>query len=272
MEKPKYSICITQFNNGATVKQSLESILNQIDDDFEVVVVDNKSTDGSYEILKKFEGIGKIKLVQIKCSRGKGREIAFENSRGKYIIANMDMDDVFKPRLRELLARYHAVAEGKLLWSFSKMKGGYWGGESFTVAPRHLIKELGGWRDLQIFEDLELCTRAARQGKFSRGGFALLDVTNAHPERTKTKLGRIRWRYIWNRESLRTGLHQRWREHPKWKRKVFNAAMRVFVLPFYDSYVDPFNYDFTEENPIYSVGLEEPRQKPDHVSDDNKVG
>lgn len=252
----KYSICVTQYNNGPTVKQSLESILNQVGDDFEVVVVDNKSTDGSYEILKNFEGMGRIKLVQAKCSRGKGREIAFENSSGRYIIANMDMDDIYKPRLRELLARYHAVAEGKLLLTFSKMKSGYWGGESITIAPRHLIEELGGWRDLQIFEDMELCCRAARQDKFCRGGFAFLDATNPHPERTKTRLGRMRWRYIWNRESLRTGLHQKWRKHLRWKRKVFNASMRVLILPFYDSYVDPFNYDFTEENPIYSVSLE----------------
>ena len=203
--EPKYSICITHFNNAPTVKQSLESILNQIDDNFEVIVVDNVSTDGSYEILKEFASLGKIKLIRAKCSRGKGREIAFENSRGKYVIANMDLDDIFKPRLRELLVGYHAVAKEKLLWVSSRMKGGFWGGESFTIAPRNLIKELGGWRDLQIFEDLELCSRAARHGKYRRSEFGLLEATNPHQERKKTWVGRMTWRYVRYREILRIG-------------------------------------------------------------------
>lgn len=258
MEEPKYSICVTHFNNAATVKQSLESILNQIDDDFEVVVVDSKSTDGSYEILKKFESMGKIKLVQVKCSRGKGREIAFENSRGKYVITNLDMDDVFKLRLRELLARYHVVAEGKLLRAFSEMEGGFWGGEHVDIAPRSLIEELGGWRDLQTFEDSELFSRAARHGKFCGGKFALLDATNPHAERTRTWVGRMKWRYVWYRESLRTGFHHLWKPWRQltWKRKLIKASMKVLILPFYDSYIDPFNYDFTEDDPIYSVSLE----------------
>src|ERR1700733_1394153 len=144
---PTYSICITHFNNAPTVRNSLESILSQLNDEFEVIVVDNKSTDGSYEILKEFADAGKIKLIQAKSSRGKGREIAFENSKGEYIVANLDMDDIFKPRLRELLARYHEVTEGKLLWAYSRMKGkGFWGGESFTIVPRGLLQEIGGWR------------------------------------------------------------------------------------------------------------------------------
>jgi glycosyltransferase involved in cell wall biosynthesis len=264
LEEPKYSICVTHFNNAATVKQSLESILNQINDDYEVIVVDDKSTDGSYEILRRFESMGKIKLIQAKCSRGKGREIAFENSRGKYIVANMDMDDVFKPRLRELLARYHAVAEGKLLWAKSIIKGAFWGGDLIVVAPRDLIRELGGWRDLQLAEDAELCSRAARQGKFCRGEFALMDATNPHPERKRTRVGRMKWRYLRYRESLRTGIPMHVPKRPEtWKQKLFKASMKVLVLPFYDSYVHPFNYDFNPRDPAYAVKLEGPQKITD---------
>ena len=259
MEEPKYSICITHFNNAATVKKSLESILDQIDDEFEVIVVDNKSTDGSYETLKEFESMGRIKLIQAKCSVGKGREMAFENSRGKYVIANMDIDDVFKPRLRELLARYHAVAEGKLLWIRSTMEGGFWGCGSTYIAPRSLITELGGWRDLQIAEDTELNSRAARRGKFCWCEFALLDAANPHAERTRTRVGRMKWRYLWYRESLRTGFHQYWKRRPTWKGRLLKASMKVLILPFYDSYVNPFNYDFKDNDSIYLVSLEVPR-------------
>jgi glycosyltransferase involved in cell wall biosynthesis len=258
--QPQYSICITHFNNAPTVRQSLESILSQIDDRFEVIVVDNKSYDGSYEILKQFADAGAIRLVQAKSGRGKGREIAFEKSIGKYIIANLDMDDVFKPRLIELLTRYHTVAEGNLLWVHSRMKGGFWGGESITIAPRELIRELGGWRDLQTFEDLELCSRAARHGRYCVGEFALLDATNPHRERTRTWVGRMKWRYVRYREILRIGFPmQLWNRRETWKQKSIKISMKLLVLPFYESYVDPFNYEFPleYESPTYEVSLED---------------
>jgi len=56
----KYSICITHYNNYPTVEASLNSILNQIDDNFEVIVIDNFSNDGSERILKNFSEQEKI--------------------------------------------------------------------------------------------------------------------------------------------------------------------------------------------------------------------
>jgi glycosyltransferase involved in cell wall biosynthesis len=253
---PRYSICITHFNNGPTVRRSIESILSQIDDSFEIVVVDNESTDGSYEILREFSELGEIKLIRARCSRGRGRQIAFENSTGDYVIANMDMDDVFRPRLLELLKRYHEVAEGKLLWAYSRMRGqGFWGGEAFTIASRELINDLGGWRDLQVFEDRELCCRAARMGDFRTATFSLLESTNMHTERTRTLVGRLGWKYLRYREILRCGFPlQLWNRRETWKQKVIRVGMRAFVLPFYETYVDPFNYDFDSDDPRYSVG------------------
>ena len=203
----------------------------------------------------------RIRLLQSKSSRGRGREIAFENSRGEYVIANLDMDDVFRPRLRELLRRYHDLAEGNLLWATSVMKGkGFWGGESFTIAPRELIEELGGWRDLQLFEDRELNSRAARKERYCIGEFALLETTNPHSERRRSLWGRMKWRYVRYREILRVGLPmQLWNKRETWKQKLIKVSMKVLVLPFYETYSDPFNYDFDPENPIYSVKLEEPQ-------------
>lgn len=42
---PKYSICITQRNNLETMRASLESILGQINQSYEVVVVDGESSE-----------------------------------------------------------------------------------------------------------------------------------------------------------------------------------------------------------------------------------
>ena len=111
----KYSICITHYNNLSTNEESLMSIFRQIDDDFEIIVVDGKSKDGSVEILRKYQKEGRIKLIERKCSRGLGRQIALENSSGDYVISGLDMDDIFTPAISSMLESYHHLAEGKLL-------------------------------------------------------------------------------------------------------------------------------------------------------------
>src|SRR5437870_11443577 len=69
----KYSICVTNYNNAPTLRQSVESILNQIDSSFEIVVVYNKSTDGSQLVLREHSDSGKLKLISARCSRGEGQ-------------------------------------------------------------------------------------------------------------------------------------------------------------------------------------------------------
>jgi len=67
----KYSICITNYNNKETISECINSILNQIDSRFEIVVVDNMSNDGSERILSEMAELGTIHLIRMKCSRGK---------------------------------------------------------------------------------------------------------------------------------------------------------------------------------------------------------
>ena len=51
MESPIYSICICNFNMNNTLKSSLETILLQLNEEFEVVVVDDGSSDDSLNTL-----------------------------------------------------------------------------------------------------------------------------------------------------------------------------------------------------------------------------
>lgn len=199
--KPKYSICIINFNNASTLAVSVESIITQINDEYEIVVVDSRSTDGSVKILEDYATKGRISLILRKCCRGVGRQIAFENSAGEYIIADLDTDDIFRHELSDLVSLYHTRCEGKLLLATTDKNR--WA-SNVTVGPRSLIQRLGGWRNLQWGEDWDLWRRASREGSFRWTTFQLVDRINTHPERSRPSV-RLRQRYERYRDWLRLG-------------------------------------------------------------------
>jgi hypothetical protein len=70
--KVECSVGITNYNGFGTIERPLGSLLFQVDESFEIVVVDSMSVDGSFEF---FERPG-VRLIREKCSRGRGRQIA----------------------------------------------------------------------------------------------------------------------------------------------------------------------------------------------------
>jgi glycosyltransferase involved in cell wall biosynthesis len=50
---PKVSICVPTYNRKDYLRETLDNIFAQTDKNFEVVTVDNVSTDGTEEILKQ---------------------------------------------------------------------------------------------------------------------------------------------------------------------------------------------------------------------------
>jgi glycosyltransferase involved in cell wall biosynthesis len=140
----KYSLCMTHRNNSKTVEASLDSVLVQIDGSFEVVVVDAESTDGSLEKLRRYSDEGKIKLIVRKCSRGRGRQLAFEGSSGKYIIANVDLDEVYRANLNDMLKFYHANCEGMVVLNVLDSARNLRGFQNVTVAPADAVPRVRG--------------------------------------------------------------------------------------------------------------------------------
>ena len=190
----KYSICITNYNARYTLRQCLESVLYQIDSDFEVVVSDNYSTDGSREILEEYARNGKINLIIEHSNRGRGRQIAFENSKGDYIISGIDTDDVIKPVLKDVLRLYHEKHEGYML-SYG----------TIHIIPRYLVIAIGGWRDLQWGEDVDFAFRIESMGKIHY----FPDVARVVGKKGSLKRGflsRVRYRYLYYQCRYKIGL------------------------------------------------------------------
>lgn len=97
---PKVSVVIPTYNRSFTVVKAIDSVLEQTYDDYEIIVVDDGSTDDTYEILRPYWD--KIHY-EFKENGGisSARNLALEVARGKYI-ALLDSDDYWKP---EKLAR-----------------------------------------------------------------------------------------------------------------------------------------------------------------------
>lgn len=99
LSAPKISVVMPVYNAAPYLKESVDSILNQTFSDFEFVIIDDCSTDESYNILKSYaEKNQRIKLYKndINYKQAYTRNIGIKNSRGKYIIF-MDADDIALP-------------------------------------------------------------------------------------------------------------------------------------------------------------------------------
>ena len=112
MDAPKISVIIPLYNAEKFIRQCLISVLASKFKDYEVIVVDDCSTDNSVAEVKKLlpHFDGRLKLLSTeKNSGGAGvpRNIGIKNSAGKYITF-IDNDDMILPTTLE---NFYEVAE-----------------------------------------------------------------------------------------------------------------------------------------------------------------
>ncbi len=92
----KFSIIIPNYNSENTIRKCLDSILSQTFKDYEVIIVDDMSTDNSVEIVKEYVDLyyDKINLIQLnkKAYNGGARNIGVSKASGEYILF-LDCDD-----------------------------------------------------------------------------------------------------------------------------------------------------------------------------------
>ena len=105
----KISVIIPVYNSEKYLRVCLDSLLNQTFQNFEIICIDDGSTDKSLEILKKYEKQdNRFKvLMQTHAGAGAARNLGIKSAGGKYI-QFLDSDDYFKP---DLLAEMFRFAE-----------------------------------------------------------------------------------------------------------------------------------------------------------------
>ena len=98
------SIVMPCYNSGTFIRQAIESVRNQTYRDWELLVVDDGSTDNSADIIKGMEQTdGRIKYLKTNAPSGSPivpRNIGVKNALGRYI-AFLDSDDAWLPNKQE---------------------------------------------------------------------------------------------------------------------------------------------------------------------------
>lgn len=131
--QPRFSIIIPLYNRADGVAACIESALAQDFGDFEIVVVDDGSTDGGAEVV---EGVGdpRIRCIrQENAGANAARNRGFDAARGRFV-ALLDSDDRFLPgHLARLDA---ALAETPDAFVFARIVADRGDGRTFLKPPR----------------------------------------------------------------------------------------------------------------------------------------
>jgi len=94
MDKIFFSIIIPTYNQGEFLEKCISSCLSQTYQNFEIIVIDNNSTDATNKILKKYEKKIIYKKFNNEGVISKSRNIALKIAKGNWI-ALLDSDDYF---------------------------------------------------------------------------------------------------------------------------------------------------------------------------------
>ena len=98
---PFFSVIINCHNSEQYIEEALKSVFSQTIYDYELIVFNNASTDGTEEIIRSFGRGIRYYFSNVKLSLGAARNKAVMKSRGKYI-AFLDSDDVWLPPKLEI--------------------------------------------------------------------------------------------------------------------------------------------------------------------------
>lgn len=121
----KISVVLPVYNGEAYIDEALTSVLNQTFEEFELLVVDDGSTDSSAERVKSYRD-SRIRLIRREHGFIESLNAGLAASGGKYI-ARMDVDDRMEPhrlaRQWEVMEEYEEVAVcGSWFKTFGKIE------------------------------------------------------------------------------------------------------------------------------------------------------
>lgn len=235
--EPSVSILLVGYNEELNIARAIDSLLEFEYANLEIIVVDDGSTDATYEQAKPFADKGLIKLFRNSAATGRqGRpaasNLAFKFSKGEFIVS-VDSDTSFdRNALENIIAPFHdpevGIVAGNLkprgattnlvtrmqaleylqsitLWKswLNVMKSNMQTSGAFGAFRREALEAVMAW-DHELNEDADISMKIKRAGwkvVFAPDAIALTEV----PETLGELMSQ---RYRWDRGVVRTHFHK----------------------------------------------------------------
>lgn len=139
----KISIIMPLFNAEKYLEEAIQSILKQTYHEFEVICINDASSDGTLEILKRFRKIDKRILIlenEIRSGAAISRNKGICQAKGKYIVF-LDGDDIFDEELLEVAYKTIEAKDADIaIYEYEH------------VASEHIYEKRKKWRSNQYIE------------------------------------------------------------------------------------------------------------------------
>ncbi|MBN2424439.1 MAG: glycosyltransferase [Calditrichaceae bacterium] len=135
----KISVVIPVFNRATLIERAIKSVLNQSESPYEIIVVDDGSTDNTSEILLKFRAEIKI-ITQDNKGVSLARNRGINAARGEWI-SFLDSDDEWLPDKLEHARKFHELNPQYAIFQSEEI----WVRNGKRVNPQIKHKKYGGW-------------------------------------------------------------------------------------------------------------------------------
>jgi glycosyltransferase involved in cell wall biosynthesis len=185
------SVFIANFNYGRYIGKTLDSVLAQTYRDFEIVIVDDGSTDNSRDLLQDYQSRhpDKVRYSWHEGHINKGvtitSNVAIERSRGKYLAWTGSDDLWFPDKLEKQMLCFAANPDIGMVYSYANvideydqpfpgLMGSDVSGNAFrkllagnvicastVVIARDCLNKVGGFNESLVYSDWELFIRIA---------------------------------------------------------------------------------------------------------------
>ncbi|MFD6029515.1 MULTISPECIES: glycosyltransferase family 2 protein [Cellulosimicrobium] len=197
---PRVSVVVPAYDNAAFIEETIDSILAQTFTDFELVVSDHSSTDGTWELLQRYASDPRVTLVRTDAGGGARRNWnrVTELATGE-LVKLVCGDDLLRPTCLEEqvrafdeggpdvvlvasqrdivdargatfirgrgLARLDGVVDGaEALRATVRSGSNVFGEPACVLLRRDALARAGGWQDLRYFIDAGTYARVLVQG------------------------------------------------------------------------------------------------------------
>lgn len=236
---PLVSVIMPAYNAEPFIEEAILSVINQTVGDWELLVVDDCSSDGTVQVVKKLTEVDNRVILIINeknmgCARSRNRGI--ELAQGQYI-AFLDSDDIWlSQKLERQMAKLQESGLGICYCSY-----GIIGESGEKVKADYLVSETAEYKDILTENYIQCSAMLIRADivkkfmfntEFYHEDYILgLDMLGSGEKAVGCKEILLHWRYLENSRSFnkKKSAMNRWRIYKNYLKLPFYKAAYLFV-------------------------------------------